>query len=99
MNLIVPLESERHETADPASRLEVFLAQREDELIEFRRDIHAHPELARKELRTTARLAERLEEAGLAPVPMPSGAGLVCDIDPARDLRPFDSSAVDHAYH
>lgn len=82
MNVILPLESERHETADTASRLEAFLAEREDELIEFRRDVHAHPELGRRELRTTAKLVERLEAAGLEPRPLPTGAGLVCDIDP-----------------
>jgi amidohydrolase len=98
MNLILPLESERHETADPASRLEVFLAEREAELIEFRRDVHAHPELARKEVRTTARLAERLEAAGLRPRPLPTGAGLVCDIDPVHDARALDSAAIDHAH-
>jgi amidohydrolase len=88
MNVILPLESERLETADTASRLEVFLAEREEELIEFRRDVHAHPELGRRELRTTAKLAERLEAAGLAPRPLPTGAGLVCDIDPLGGVPP-----------
>lgn len=36
-------------------------------LIEFRRDLHAHPELSFKEFRTTDKLVERLEAAGLKP--------------------------------
>jgi amidohydrolase len=94
MNVILPLESERQETADTASRLEVFLAQREAELIDFRRDIHAHPELGRKEVRTTARLAEVLQAEGLAPRPLPTGAGLVCDIDLVDDSRARHLRAV-----
>ena len=105
MNVILPLESERHETADTASRLEAYLAEREEELIEFRRDMHAHPELGRHELRTTAKLAERLEAAGLKPRPLPGGAGLVCDIDPAGGVpsqtrvtgTPFDDLDLDLA--
>jgi amidohydrolase len=50
------------------------------ELIEFRRDLHAHPELARQELRTTRSVAERLRAAGLEPRVLPSGTGLVCDL-------------------
>lgn len=57
-----------------------FLDDYGDELISIRRDIHAHPELAREERRTTALLAARLTAAGLRPVVMPGGAGLWCDI-------------------
>jgi amidohydrolase len=50
------------------------------ELVEFRRDLHAHPELGRAEVRTTAQVRERLTRAGLAPVMLPGGTGLLCDI-------------------
>ncbi|MDM7855697.1 amidohydrolase [Cellulomonas sp. MW4] len=52
-----------------------------DELVEIRRDLHAHPELARTEERTTKVVADRLRVAGLEPVLLP-GAGLICDIGP-----------------
>ncbi len=51
-----------------------------DELIAFRRDLHAHPELSWAEVRTTRLLRERLLEAGLAPKVLPGGTGLTCDI-------------------
>ena len=51
-----------------------------NELIRLRREIHAHPELARQELRTTALVARTLEQAGLHPQVLPSGTGLTCDI-------------------
>jgi amidohydrolase len=51
-----------------------------DGLVRFRRDIHAHPELARQEFRTTRRVCEMLEQAGLEPVTLPSGTGAICDI-------------------
>jgi amidohydrolase len=60
--------------------LDAFLAGHEDELIEFRRDLHAHPELAHAEHRTTRRVALRLAAAGLRPVILPKGTGLVVDI-------------------
>ncbi|MFG2114063.1 amidohydrolase [Streptomyces sp. NPDC048718] len=50
------------------------------ELIEFRRDLHMHPELGKQEFRTTAVLKARLEAAGLRPRVLPGGTGLVCDI-------------------
>ncbi|MEJ7628066.1 MAG: amidohydrolase [Nocardioidaceae bacterium] len=50
------------------------------ELISFRRDLHAHPELARHEFRTTAAVVDRLRAAGLAPRVLPSGTGVVCDV-------------------
>jgi len=62
----------------------------DDEMVAFRRDVHAHPELARAEIRTTRLIRERLEAAGLATRGFPGGTGLVCDIgegDPAIGLR------------
>ncbi|MCL1868810.1 MAG: amidohydrolase [Promicromonosporaceae bacterium] len=55
----------------------------DDELVAFRRDLHAHPEVSRAEVRTTALLLERLREAGLSPRPL-LVTGLVCDIGPDR---------------
>ncbi len=61
----------------PASAL---TAARIEELIEIRRDLHAHPELARQELRSTALVADRLRAAGLEPRVLPTGTGLICDV-------------------
>jgi amidohydrolase len=52
------------------------------ELVELRRDVHAHPELGRTEQRTTRVVADRLRAAGLSPRLLP-GTGLVCDIGPS----------------
>jgi amidohydrolase len=62
--------------------LDVFLTGHEAELIEFRRDLHAHPELAYAEHRTTRRVALRLAAEGLRPVILPKGTGLYVDIVP-----------------
>ena len=51
------------------------------ELISIRRDLHAHPELGRTEVRTTRVVADRLRVAGLEPRLLP-GTGLICDIGP-----------------
>jgi amidohydrolase len=50
------------------------------ELVALRRDLHAHPELGRRETRTTGLVAQRLSEAGLSPRVLPGGSGLICDI-------------------
>ncbi|MBG0820817.1 amidohydrolase [Planomonospora sp. ID91781] len=60
--------------------LDAFLAEREAELIGFRRDLHMNPELAFAEYRTTQRVAERLGAAGLVPTVLPRGTGLICEI-------------------
>src|SRR6266496_2013901 len=65
---------------DLLAGLDVFLAEHEAELIEFRRDLHRHPELAFKEHRTTRRVALRLAAAGLRPVILPKGTGMLVDI-------------------
>lgn len=61
------------------ARVDVHL----DELVAFRRDLHAHPEVANTERRTTERIASRLRAAGLTPRLLP-GTGLVCDLGPGR---------------
>lgn len=66
---------------DDRSDLIPRLAPLHDELIEIRRDLHAHPELGRTEQRTTKVVADRLRAAGLEPRLLP-GTGLVCDIGP-----------------
>ena len=45
---------------DLAGELSEFLAAWEAELIAFRRDLHAHPELGYYEHRTTSRVMQRL---------------------------------------
>ncbi|HEY1324057.1 MAG TPA: amidohydrolase [Streptosporangiaceae bacterium] len=68
----------------PAANLPVdldeFLAGHTQELIDFRRDLHAHPEIAHAERRTTAKVAQRLMAAGLRPRIMSSGTGLWADV-------------------
>lgn len=56
------------------------------ELIDFRRDLHAHPELSWQELRTTALLRERLEQAGLEPRSI-GETGLVVDMGAEEPRR------------
>ncbi|XBH22300.1 amidohydrolase [Jonesiaceae bacterium BS-20] len=69
-------------TSKNSARITELTQALQDELIAIRRDIHAHPELARAEKRTTALLAERLRQAGLYPRLL-KGTGLTCDIGPS----------------
>jgi len=71
------------------STIEQFLASWRSTLVDFRRDLHAHPELGREETRTTERIAELLRGAGLTPQVLPTGTGLLCDIgaSPTVGLR------------
>ncbi len=50
-----------------------------DELVELRRDLHAHPELAWQETRTTQVVAERLDRAGIAVTLLPK-SGLIAEL-------------------
>src|ERR1700676_1857711 len=68
---------------DIPGELDEFLAAHEAELIEFRRDLHAHPELGYHEHRTTRRVAQRLAAAGPRPVILPKGTGMLGDIGTA----------------
>lgn len=69
-------------TQNNSARISDLTRELESELIAIRRDIHAHPELARTEKRTTQLLAQRLEQAGLKPRLL-KGTGLTCDIGPS----------------
>lgn len=50
-----------------------------DELVALRRELHAHPELAWQEQRTTTLVAERLEKAGLEVKLLPK-SGLIAEL-------------------
>jgi amidohydrolase len=62
------------------AELDEFVRAHEEDLIAFRRDLHAHPELGYHEHRTTSRVALRLAAAGLRPVTLPKGTGLIVDV-------------------
>lgn len=73
-------------TADPAATVVTEVERLLPQLIAWRRDLHAHPEIARHETRTTAFLHDTLTAADIAVTPLP-GTGLVADIgasDPSR---------------
>jgi amidohydrolase len=80
---------------DIPGELEEFLAAHEAELIEFRRDLHAHPELGYHEHRTTRRVALRLAAAGLRPVILPKGTGMLVDIGSEADGGPLVALRAD----
>jgi amidohydrolase len=65
---------------DLAAELGGFLADHSAELIQFRRDLHAHPEIGYHEHRTTRRVALRLAAGGLRPMILPKGTGLMVEI-------------------
>lgn len=53
-----------------------------DQLVMWRRDLHAHPELSFAEHRTTRVVADHLRGLGLSPAILPHGTGLWCDVGP-----------------
>ena len=71
--------------------LEVALGRLDPELLDVRRDLHAHPELSRAEERTTAVVGKRLADAGVRTRPLP-GTGLVADLGP--DPAPGEQASV-----
>ena len=61
-------------------RLDAWLAAHERELVSLRRRIHAHPELSGQEFGTAQLVATKLRAAGLEPVMLAKGNGVLCDI-------------------
>ena len=51
-----------------------------EELVAWRRHLHAHPELSRSEHASTAFILQRLTTAGLQPRVLPRGTGVACDL-------------------
>ena len=76
---------------DLDGELDAFLAGHQAELVDFRRDLHAHPEVGYHEHRTTRRVKLRLEAAGLRPIILPKGTGLLVEVgsgtEPVIGLR------------
>jgi amidohydrolase len=56
-----------------------WLATHGGDVVDWRRALHARPELARREHATTALCFDTLEAAGLSPRRLP-GTGLICDV-------------------
>lgn len=63
-----------------SSALDAFVEENNHALVAFRRDLHQHPEFGNAERRTTALVVDRLRDAGLHPVVLSSGTGLICDV-------------------
>jgi amidohydrolase len=53
------------------------------DVVALRRDLHAHPELAFAETRTTDVILGRLAAMGLSPRTLPSGTGVICELGAA----------------
>jgi amidohydrolase len=77
---LLSLERPRMRERDLGSELDSFVEAHLAELIAFRRDLHAHPEIGYHEHRTTRQIARQLSAAGLRPVVLPKGTGLLADI-------------------
>lgn len=65
-----------------ADVVEAWLAEHTVDLVQWRRHIHANPELSRTEFATTELISTWLVKAGLTPQVLPGGTGLICDIGP-----------------
>ncbi len=62
--------------------VDAWLHENADDLVGWRRHLHANPELSRTEFATTEFVETWLLKAGLQPRKLPTGTGLICDIGP-----------------
>lgn len=65
-------------------RLNAWLAEAGPSLVGLRRYLHANPELSGAEFGTARHVADLLKDADLAPVLLPKGNGVLCDVGPAE---------------
>lgn len=65
-------------------RIASHLAQQEPTLVAFRRDLHRHPEVSNQEVRTSARIAERMRALGLDVRTGVGGHGVVATLTGGR---------------
>ncbi|MFC6707983.1 amidohydrolase [Flexivirga alba] len=73
-------------TVDPAAAAVAEIERLLPQLIAWRRDLHAHPEVAHREMRTTTFLRETLTAAGVEVTALP-GTGLIADLGAADPTR------------
>jgi amidohydrolase len=59
-----------------------WLAAHSDDLIGWRRHLHAHPEVAYDEYQTTELIIDTLQSFGLSPKRLSVGTGVICDLGP-----------------
>lgn len=72
---------------DGQDAVTAWLAEHTVDLVQWRRHLHANPELSRTEFATTEFVGTWLTKAGLSFRVLPSGTGLICDIGPADAPR------------
>ena len=72
--------SSAHGPGEWLQAVELWASTHHDDLVAFRRHLHAHPELSGQEHATTDLIAERLSAAGWQPRVLDGGTGLVCDV-------------------
>jgi len=70
-----------------SDELRVLVDAQFDEVVDIRRHVHAHPELAHAEARTTALVRERLLALGLSELPCPTPTGAVFRVAGGRPGR------------
>jgi amidohydrolase len=71
--------------SSPSTLIAETIDKLDPELTELRRDLHAHPELSWSEVRTTERIATRLEDAGLRVRRIPR-SGLIAEVGESGPL-------------
>jgi amidohydrolase len=71
---------------DALAIVEATVDKREDELVDLRRDIHAYPELAWHERRSTDLVAHNLDDAGWR-IARTGDSGLIADLGDGEGLR------------
>ena len=69
-----------YEAVHLSNQIESVVERWYDQLIDLRRDLHRHPELAWHEEQTTARIGQFLQQAGLESIPGPRDRGLIVNV-------------------
>src|SRR5690349_9696779 len=59
--------------------IDSVVAENAEDLVDLRRDLHAHPELSWREMRTSALVASRLKQIGWRVTELPR-TGLIADL-------------------
>src|SRR3954467_3913428 len=93
-------------TEDALAVVETGLDKREEDLVDLRRDLHAHPELSWQETRTTDLVTHHLDEVGWR-LTRPGDSGVVAELGEGEpgssvvalradlDALPVDDTTID----